>query len=42
VEAPIMEISASFIRKAIAEGKDVRLLLPEKVWEYIERMNFYK
>lgn len=42
VQAPIMEISASFIRKAISEGKDVRLMLPEKVWKYIDHMNFYK
>ena len=42
VNAPIMQISASFIRKAIKEGKDVRYFLLPKVWEYIEEMNFYK
>lgn len=42
VDAPIMEISASFIRKSIAEGKNIKPLLPEKVWDYIDRMNFYK
>ncbi|ETN94568.1 nicotinate-nucleotide adenylyltransferase [Zhouia amylolytica] len=42
VDAPIMEISASFIRKSIAEGKNIRPLLSEKVWEYIDSMNFYK
>jgi nicotinate-nucleotide adenylyltransferase len=40
--APLMEISSSFIRKAIAEGKDVRHFLPEKTWEYIEEMYFYR
>ena len=42
VDAPRIEISSTFIRKAIKEGKDVRPLLPEKVWKYIDEMNFYK
>ena len=42
VEAPIVEISSSFIRKSIKEGKNVIPMLPPKVWEYIDRMNFYK
>ncbi|MCK3682609.1 nicotinate (nicotinamide) nucleotide adenylyltransferase [Maribellus sp. YY47] len=41
-DAPLMEISASFIRNAISEGKDVRHFLPPKTWEYLEEMNFYK
>jgi len=40
--APLMEISASFIRKAIREGKDVRHFLPEKTWKYLDEMNFYR
>lgn len=40
--APLMEISSSFIRNAIKEGKDVRHFLPPKSWEYLEEMNFYK
>jgi nicotinate-nucleotide adenylyltransferase len=42
VKAPKMEISSSFIRQAIFEGKDVRYFLPSKVYEYILKMNFYK
>lgn len=42
IDAPLMEISSSFIRDAIKNGKDVRFFLPIKVWEYIEEMNFYK
>lgn len=42
VEAPLMEISASFIRQAISEGKDVRHFIPPKAWQYLEEMNFYK
>ena len=41
-EAPIVEISASQIRKDIAEGRNVRPMLPERVYEYIMEMNFYK
>lgn len=40
--APLMEISASFIRKAIKNDKDVRHFLPLKTWEYLEEMNFYR
>ncbi|RNC88348.1 MAG: nicotinate-nucleotide adenylyltransferase [Winogradskyella sp.] len=42
VDAPIMEISSTFIRKSIKEGKIVRPMLPEHVWEYVDEMNFYK
>ncbi|AVR44662.1 nicotinic acid mononucleotide adenylyltransferase [Christiangramia fulva] len=42
IAAPVMEISATFIRKAIKKGKNIRPLLPEKVWEYIDEMNFYR
>ncbi|QIA09685.1 nicotinate (nicotinamide) nucleotide adenylyltransferase [Draconibacterium halophilum] len=41
-KAPLMEISSSFIRKAIKEGKDVRHFLPQKTWEYLNDMNFYR
>jgi nicotinate-nucleotide adenylyltransferase len=41
-EAPIMDLSSTFIRKSIKSGKDVRHYLPPKTWEYIEEMNFYK
>lgn len=40
--APLMEISSSFIRNAIQEGKDIRHFIPQKSWEYLEEMNFYK
>jgi len=40
--APQMEVSSSFIRNAIQDGKDVRHFLPQKSWEYLEEMNFYK
>ncbi|GGZ61068.1 nicotinate (nicotinamide) nucleotide adenylyltransferase [Mesonia mobilis] len=42
VDAPIMEISSTFVRNAVKEGKRITPLLPQKVWEYIDEMNFYK
>lgn len=42
VDAPIIQISSTFIRKGIKEGKDVRAMLPKEVWKYIDEMNFYK
>jgi len=42
IAAPIMEISSTFIRKGIANKKNMRALLPCKVWQYIDEMNFYQ
>jgi len=42
VEAPIVEISSTMIRNGIKEGKNMRPLLSDKVWKYIDEMNFYK
>jgi len=42
VPAPIVEISSTFIRKNIKDNKNVRPLLPEKVWEYLDHNNLYK
>ena len=41
-DAPVMKVSASFIRQAIKDGKDVRYLLTEPVHKYLDEMNFYK
>lgn len=42
VNAPLMEISSTFIRKSIHEGKDIRYFMPESAWKYLSEMNFYK
>jgi len=42
VEAPVMKVSSSFIRKAIAEGKNVQHFMPKAVADYVEEMNIYK
>ena len=42
IDAPIMEISSTFIRQQIKDGKNIKPLLPLAVWDYIDEMNFYK
>lgn len=42
VNAPLMEISSTFIREAILTKKDVRHFLPEAVFMYIKEMHFYE
>ncbi len=42
IDSPIIEISSTMIRKGIKAKKDIRPLLSEPVWKYIDEMNFYK
>src|SRR5690606_33343980 len=42
INAPIMEISSTFIRKSIKCRKNVKPLLPQHVWNYLDEMNFYR
>jgi nicotinate-nucleotide adenylyltransferase len=42
VEAPEIEVSSTFIRNAIGEGKDVRYFVPKDVYKYIVDMHFYE
>ncbi|MFO7940815.1 MAG: nicotinate (nicotinamide) nucleotide adenylyltransferase [Bacteroidales bacterium] len=41
IEAPLMEVSSSFIRSAIKAGKDVRYFMPPGVYEYIDQKQLY-
>ncbi|MCU0432073.1 MAG: nicotinate (nicotinamide) nucleotide adenylyltransferase [Bacteroidia bacterium] len=41
-DAPVMEISSTFIREAIRDKKDVRYFMPVAAWEYLDEMNFYR
>lgn len=42
IDAPLIQISSTHIRNGIKEGKNVEPMLPEKVWKYIDEMNFYR
>lgn len=42
VGAPILELSSTFIRDSIKSNKNVAPMLPQKVWEYIDKCGFYK
>ncbi|MHB8258674.1 MAG: nicotinate (nicotinamide) nucleotide adenylyltransferase [Bacteroidia bacterium] len=41
-QAPVIEISSSFIRKAILNKKNVSCFMPDKVAAYVSEMNFYR
>ena len=42
MNAPLLEISATFIRECILQNKSIRYLVPTSVEEEIERSSFYK
>ena len=42
VNAPMVEVSSTFIRESIKNKKDVRFFLHAKTWKYIDDYNLYK
>lgn len=42
INAPVIEISSTFIRESIRNSKNIRPLLSERVWEYIDHNLLYK
>lgn len=40
--APLLEISSSFIRRSVNEGRNIRYFVPDKVYDYIRDMHFYE
>ena len=42
LEAPLLNISATYIRQIIKEGKSCRFMVPDAVFEYIKKNNLYK
>jgi nicotinate-nucleotide adenylyltransferase len=42
LQAPMLDISASFIRNSIHQDKSIRFLVPDKVFDYIQMNNYYK
>lgn len=41
-EAPLLEISSTFIRSAIKNKKDLSFFMHPKSWQYCDEMSFYK
>lgn len=41
-DAPRMDISGTFIRNGINQGKDMSYFVPAAVWKYIKEMHFYE
>jgi len=41
-DAPLMEISGTFIRNGIRHGRDMSYFVPPAVWKYIVEMHFYE
>ncbi|MDR1810264.1 MAG: nicotinate-nucleotide adenylyltransferase [Prevotella sp.] len=42
LDAPIIEISSTFIRQSICKGKNLKAFLPTKVYDYIEENKLYR
>jgi nicotinate-nucleotide adenylyltransferase len=42
VNAPLMDISGTFIRDGIRNGKNMSYFLSPEVWKYIREMHFYE
>jgi nicotinate-nucleotide adenylyltransferase len=41
-DAPLLQLSATQIRKYVKEGKSIRYIVPDKVLEEIEKGGYYK
>lgn len=42
IDAPLLDISATFIRESIKNGKSIQYLIPDKVFEYLETSKMYR
>lgn len=42
VDAPIMEISSTFIRESLHKGKDMRAFVPPEIYDYIIKNKLYQ
>lgn len=41
-QAPLIEISSTFLREALRNKKDVRYFFTPAVWDYVKEMHFYE
>jgi nicotinate-nucleotide adenylyltransferase len=40
-DAPLLDISATYVRECIKKGLSIQYLVPEKVYDYLSGKNFY-
>jgi nicotinate-nucleotide adenylyltransferase len=40
-DTPVMELSSTFVRKAIKEGKNIKFFIPDKVLEFMDKKGLY-
>ncbi|WP_149915373.1 nicotinate (nicotinamide) nucleotide adenylyltransferase [Sphingobacterium cavernae] len=40
-DTPVMELSSTFVRKAIKENKNIKFFIPDKVLEFIDKKGLY-
>ncbi len=41
-EAPLLDLSASYVRNAINDGKSIQYLVPDEVFKYLDGSSLYK
>lgn len=41
-DVPLMEISSTFIRKSLADGRSVRYMVPDLVYQYLDGSRLYR
>ena len=42
INAPLIELSSTFIRNGIKAGKDMSYFVPAAAWQYMKEMHFYE
>jgi nicotinate-nucleotide adenylyltransferase len=42
IDAPVMAISSTAIREMVADGRNVRHLMPYAAWAYLDQMNLFR
>jgi len=40
-ETPVMELSSTFLRQAVKNGKSIKFYTPDKVIEFIDKKGLY-
>lgn len=41
-DLPLLDISSTFIRQSLVEGRSIRYMVPENVWQYLEGSTLYR